>query len=337
MTVEPLGDPVSPRHLFGDMLRFYRTKAGLSQEQLGAAINYSHDLISKIETGQRPPTEDFMLACEATPTLNTNGALKELHTRLHQHFKQRAYPSWFANWPDFEARASALRTWENMAVPGLLQTEEYARAIHRTRVRATLDEIEEMVAARIARQAILTRENPPMFWVLMDEAVLRRPVGGIDVMRKQLDKLIAAAELPNVVIEIIPWSVGGHQGMTGSFVIADLPGSSPVAYQEGAVRGQIAEDSETISALMELWDTLKAEALPRSASLELMKEVAQTMEITNWRKASYSGGNGGNCVEVGATKRTVAVRDSKDPHGPALTFAPEAWQAFLAQLKRAGR
>ena len=121
---------------------------------------------------------------------------------------------------------------------------------------ASDDETDERVAARMDRQVILARDKPPMLWVLLDEGVLRRPVGGNGVMNEQIRHLIESAGRPNIVIQIIPAGVG--------------------AYQDTAARGQIIEDGDDIGAISLLWDTLKSEALPRSASLELLEEVAKT-------------------------------------------------------------
>ncbi len=169
-----------------------------------------------------------------------------------------------------------MRTFELVAVPGLLQTEEYARAMLSTQLMATADEIEEMVTARLARQAILDRERPPMLWVILDEGVLRRPIGGPKVMGEQLQHVADATRRPNIVLQVIPLSAGAHQGMSGNFVIAEFEKAAPVVYQDTASRGQIIEDADDIEAVSIRWDTLTAEALPRSASRELVEEVAKT-------------------------------------------------------------
>ena len=271
-----LGSAVSPLRVFGAMLRHYRTRAGMSQEQLGGPLYCSDDLIGKIENGQRAPTEQFTAACEAIAALRTDGALTELRELLKDYLKERAFPGWFHDWPGNEADARILRWYELVAVPGLLQTEDYARAILRTQVMASDDETDERVAARMDRQVILARDKPPMLWVLLDEGVLRRPGGGDGVMNEQIRHLIESAGRPNIVIQIIPAGVGAHQGMSGNFIIAEFDDSRPVAYQDTAARGQIIEDGDDIGAISLLWDTLKSEALPRSASLELLEEVAKT-------------------------------------------------------------
>jgi transcriptional regulator with XRE-family HTH domain len=267
----------SPRRVFGAMLRHYRTQAGLSREQLGARVYLSADMIGKVEQGERTPSEQLVGACEAVPQLGANGALRELRDQLKEHFRKRPYPGWFDRWPEAEANAQILRTFEPLVVPGLLQTEEYARAVLRTRVGDTDEEIEEMVAARLARQVILDRDQPPTLWVIIDEGVLRRPVGGAPVMAGQLRRLAELARRPDIVLQVIALSTGAHQGLNGgAFVVADFAASASVAYQDTALSGQIVDAADDIEALMLAWDTLRSEALPRTASLERIEEVLKT-------------------------------------------------------------
>ena len=270
----------SPLRVFGAMLRHYRVAAGLTPEELGARIYLSASQIRKVEEGTRTPTEALTQACEALPELNCNGALTTLREILKDHLRHRAYPGWFQAWPDHESHARRLRNFELVVVPGLLQTEAYARAVLRTRVGATEEEVDEAVAARLERQRILEREHPPQLWVLIDEAVLRRPVGGAQVMAEQLDLLASTARRPNIVIQVIPLAAGAHEGMRGgAFVLADFEDDPSLGYQDTAVSGQIVEDANQVQALTVTWDTLRLEAMPRSASLELVEEVAQT-----WRR-----------------------------------------------------
>jgi hypothetical protein len=161
-------------------------------------------------------------------------------------------------------------------VPWLLQTQDYARALLANRIGSSPDDTEEIVAARMERQSILVREEPPELWVVIDEAVLHRPVGGAFVMREQLDHLAKTARRSNVVVQVIPAAVGVHEGLPGAgFIIADFADVPPVAYQDTAVRGQVIEDSDDIAVLTATWDRLRAEALPRTASLDLVEEVAK--------------------------------------------------------------
>jgi transcriptional regulator with XRE-family HTH domain len=258
------------------MLAYYRTHAGMTPEQLGARVFLSGSLIRKIEAGTRTPTEELARACEKIPELGCNGALTELYDILSDRLKRRAYPGWFADWPDREAQARRLRSFELVVVPGLLQTEAYARAVLSTRVGATEDEIEEAVAARLSRQQILERDQPPELWVILDEGVLRRPAGSSAVMRGQLTHLAGMARRTHIVVQVIPLEAGAHQGLDGgAFVIADFDDTATIAYQDTALSGQIIEDAAEADALAHTWDTLRLEALPRAASLRLIEETAR--------------------------------------------------------------
>ncbi len=271
------GSAMSPLRLFGAELRHYRNRARMSQEQLAGRVFCSADLIAKIEKGQRTPSGKLTLALDGVPELRTEEALARLREHMRDALKFRAYPGWFHDWPDKEAVAKILRFFALAVVPGLLQTEAYARALLTGRIGSSADDVEEKVAARMERQAILDRDTPPELWAVLDGALLHRPVGGKHVMREQLNHLIEMARRPNIVIQVIPASVGVHHGLAGlGFVIADSDDTSPVAYQETSVRGQVIEDADDVAVLAATWDRVRAEALPRSASLELMEEVAKT-------------------------------------------------------------
>jgi len=264
----------SPRQVFGGMLRYYREQAGLSRTELARQISKSVSLVQAIELGQRAATPDVTEDLEAA--LATGGALTRLRTEIGDGLSYQAYPSWFADWPGKEAAASAIRSFELAVVPGLLQTEDYARALFRTRLKITDEQIEEWVAARMARQAILARDDPPMVWVVLDEGVLRRQVGGRHVMCEQVNRLIVTAGRPNIVIEVVPASAGAYLGLQGPFVIADFEDAPSVGYQEMMVGAQPLEDAEQVASLDFTWNTLRSEALPRAASLALLEEAAKS-------------------------------------------------------------
>lgn len=266
----------TPRAVFGAMLRFYRQQAGLSQDMLGTKAHMSGKTISAYENGWRVPTRPATADIDAVPELQTNGALTELWESLRDGMNYQAYPTWFQDWAAKEAEATTLRWFEPLVVPGLLQTEDYARAIFATRFGLNADEIAERVAARLKRQEILARDKPPALWVILDEWVLRRPVGGRNVMSEQVSRLLAAANQPAIAIEIIPASAGAHEGLAGAFAIADFAGSPSIGYQEAAVRGQPIEERDDLTALELTWTTLRGETLPRKASLAVLEEAAKS-------------------------------------------------------------
>jgi transcriptional regulator with XRE-family HTH domain len=269
----------NPRQVFGAMVRFYRENAGLSRAALGRQICKSEALVEAIESGHRPATPTVTLDLEAA--LNTGGALARLRDEMRDVLSGHAFPAWFLDWAAKEAEATTLRWFEPLVVPGLLQTEEYARAIFRARLRVTPDEVDELVAARMKRQEILTRDNPPTLWVILDEWVLRRPVGGRDVMAGQLSKLVEWARQPQVVIQILPASLGAHEGLNGAFIIADFNNGPAVGYHESTPGGQLMEQPNDVAMLSLTWDTLRTDTLPRAASLAVLEEAA-----TSWTSAT---------------------------------------------------
>jgi transcriptional regulator with XRE-family HTH domain len=266
----------TPEGVFGGELRFYREQAGMTQEQLAARVNVSHDVISKIETGYRPPARDFPERLDAVPELDTRQALTRLWKRLSKAARHRAYPGWFAPWPDMEAQATALQSYEPLLVPGLLQTEGYARAILRgAQADATDDEIDQQVAARLERQAILSGANPPHLWVVIDEGVLHRRIGDAKTMLDQLWHVVRAAERPKVSVQVVPFDAGERTGLLGAFTIAGLDGGGNRLYLETATTGQLAEAPSAVSEAGLIFDTLRSEALPRVASRDLIVKVAE--------------------------------------------------------------
>lgn len=266
----------TPEGVFGGELRFYREHAGMTQDQLAVRVNVSHDVISKIETGSRPPARDFPDRLDAVPELDTRGALARLWRRLSKAARHRAYPGWFGPWPDIEAEATALRSYEPLLVPGLLQTEDYARAILRgAQTDATDDAIDQQVAARLERQVILSRDNPPHLWVVIDEGVLHRSIGDAKTMLDQLWQVVRMADQPKVSVQVVPFDAGERTGLLGAFTIADLDGTGSKLYLETATTGQLAEAPSAVSEAALVFDTLRSEALPRGASRDLILKVAE--------------------------------------------------------------
>lgn len=255
--------------LFSRELQAARAKAGLSREQLAGEINYSLSLVGHVETGRRVPSMDFARLCDQV--FGTTGTFE----RLQQHLRTVPFPAWFRPFVEYEARATALRGFEHALVPGLLQTPEYARAVLATRPNSTEEEIEERVAARLERQVILDRDQPPLLWVVVDEAVLQRDVGGSKIMNEQLLHLAAIAERPGMTIQVIPAAAGAHSGLLGAFVIADFPDEPGIAYLETVAGGQITEEPSTVAGVALTFDTLRSEALPWRASRDLIRKVAE--------------------------------------------------------------
>jgi transcriptional regulator with XRE-family HTH domain len=262
----------SPIAFFGAELRRARAAAGLSQDQLGQRLVFSGDLVGKIETCERAPTPDFAARCDGVfPHLDgLFGRLLELARRW-----DGPYPQWFRDWIDAERRATSLCWWEPLVVPGLLQTADYARAILGAGPDALEDELEQMVAARIERQAILDRPRPPMLWVVLDETVLYRCVGSPKIMHEQLLHLAELAGRPRIAIQVVPARVGVHAGLLGGFAIASVEGAPDIVYLETSADGQVAEKPSVVAQVTLRLSTLRAVALPRDDSRDLILKVAE--------------------------------------------------------------
>ena len=266
----------SPLRVFGAELRHYRTRAGLSQDQLGARIRFSGDQVGKVENGQRTPTEEFTAACDAVPELATEGALSRLREHLKEILKYRATPGWFWDWAVKEADAVTLRWWEPVLVPGLVQTAEYAHAVLSATPGASAEETAQRVEARLERQRLLVGDSPPMFFVLVDEGVLRRQIGSREVMKAQLGHLADLAARPRVFLQVVPLTAGAHPGLAGPLAVASFDDAPDVAYLDNAIAGQIVENADDVAALTLLYDVLRGEALSCQESDALLREAMET-------------------------------------------------------------
>lgn len=251
-------------------LKAARAGADVSQEGLAALIKWSPSTVAAIETGRRRPTMEFAVA--ADQALGTGGLL----AGLLEEGERRSGPSWFESWPDHEERAVRLCYFEPCLVPGLLQTEEYARAVVSAGGLYRSNRVEELVNLRMSRQRLFQRENPPECVFVVDESALRRPVGGPAVMDRQLGRLLEAVELPPVRLHVLPLTVGAHASMGGGFVLAQLPGNDRLLCLDNAARGQIADYPEWIGLVQRKWEHLLGEALSESASIDLINKLKVT-------------------------------------------------------------
>jgi transcriptional regulator with XRE-family HTH domain len=263
---------VMPSLVFlGKEVRHAREAAGMSQAQLAETINYAPSFVSMVEHADRMPKQDFTEACDRA--LNTGGFLTRILTEL---VARDGAPEWFWPWLDREREATSLRSFHPLVVYGLLQVPDYAHALIRAWELGPDEQTEQAVKARLERQQILAKSEPPMLVAVMDEVVLRRPVGGAAVMRKQLDHLAEMSRQPNIIIQVVPLSAGEYAGLAGPFVIAETAGSGDVAYMENTLSGQTVEQPEQVAQITKRWEALRAEALPNKQSVHLIEEVAET-------------------------------------------------------------
>jgi transcriptional regulator with XRE-family HTH domain len=266
-------------------LRRLREQAGLTRDETARRLDWSGSKISRIETGQsRAQTGDVR---DLLDVYGVTGDHAEALVQLAREARKRgwwtAYNDVFTGtYVGLEAEASAMRTYEPQIIPGLLETEDYTRALIRAGlVRADPDEIERRVQARMARQEILTRPDAPEIWAVLDEPAVRRPVGGPAVMNAQLRHLIDVTAAPNstITLQILPLAVGSHPGLSGPFVILDFPSSEdpPVVYLETATDGLYLEETAETERYNLMFDHLRASALSASESASLIARLAEEM------------------------------------------------------------
>jgi transcriptional regulator with XRE-family HTH domain len=270
--------------LFVDEMRAMREQRGWSQAELAAQAQYSESLIAMVETYQRGPTQSLAKALDrafGTPgfTEDTPGHPGTPGTfgRLWRKLRTMSFPESFRPYAELEAKASVLRTSQHSLVPGLLQTEDYARAVLRTKSGATEAEIEASVSERIARQRILTRDEPPLprLYALLDEGILYRPVAPDPVMHDQFIRLVEMSQWPHITIQVVPYMAGGHSGLVGAFIIAELLAAQSIVFMEDVSGGRVAEGGPELSEAAMCFEALRSEALPKSASRDLMAKVAK--------------------------------------------------------------
>jgi len=267
----------NPVRYFGRQVRKERLAAGWTLAEFGQRTGYDPGHVSRIEGGKRPASEVFAQMCDkAFP--HRQGWFTEFYEESRTWI---ATPPWFRNYVSHEQRAATLRNWFPSLLDGLLQTDGYARTILSVSPGVTDDEVSDRLAARLKRQAILTREEPPAMWFLVDEAALHRLVGSPQIMAAQMAHLTATARLPKVTIQVVP--AIAHAGLLGGFSITER-----AAYAETAVAGQVFEDAEIIASLLIRFDTLRSEALRASESLALIERVGKEWKSTGARAATQA-------------------------------------------------
>jgi transcriptional regulator with XRE-family HTH domain len=270
--------------LFVDEMIAQRTARGWSQADLATQTNYSRGLIGAVETYERAPTEPLAKA------LDQAFGLPKTFERLQKKVRSMAFPAAFGEFAEHEAKANTLFILEHAYIPGLLQTEGYARTVLEQHLNVTQAEVAERLSNRLGRQEILKRKDAsrPVLWVLIDEFVLDREIGGPLVMADQLASLAEAATLINVTVQVIPRGAGSHPGLLGHYVIAERhrpEGAAGIVFIEGADDGRITDDPETVAEIMQRWRYLGSLALPVGPSLELIQERQE-----RWTKTAKERG-----------------------------------------------
>jgi transcriptional regulator with XRE-family HTH domain len=254
--------------VFGRQLKRFREWAEHDRAAFGAMTGYSASTIASYEQGRRVPQPAFI--DQADELLGARGVLKE----MKEEVARAQYPAFFRDAAKLEAEAVELHVYDNQVVNGLLQTEEYARAVFTMR-RPILSEetIEERVVARIARQGALARKPLPTFSFVIEESVLTRPAGGRDVMRGQLEQLLLCGQHRNVDIQVMPNKREEHAGLAGPFTLIETKEGRRIAYVEAYKHSRLYTDRRTVRELEEQYGLLRAQALTPRESLAFIEKL----------------------------------------------------------------
>ncbi|MFC7266617.1 helix-turn-helix domain-containing protein [Streptomyces lutosisoli] len=264
--INALDPGASPLDYYGFELRRYREAAGLTQKQLGDIVNYTGSLVGQIETARKLPTPEFSERVDTA--LETGGLLY----RLVELVMRSQLPAWFQQVAELEARATEICVFQPQLVHGLLQTEPYARAV----LSAVDDsDLDNRTAARMARQRILEKDKPPVFWAVLSEAVLYHEVGDPEVMRNQLLRLLSFERNPRVNIQVLPFKVGIHAGLMGAFNVFRFAGDPTIVYSEDYETGHATANPDAVESRSLRYDHLQAAALSVKDSATLIRHVME--------------------------------------------------------------
>lgn len=254
--------------VFGRQLKLFRERASLERAEFGSATGYSPSSIAAFEQGRRIPPPKFI--DKADEVLGAGEVLKAMKKEVGR----AQYPAFFRDAARLEAEAVELHVYANHVIPGLLQTEEYARAVFVTR-RPLLDEqtIEQRLAARLSRQGIYDRRPEPELSFVIEEAVLCRPIGGRSAMRGQLEQLLLIGQKRNVEIQIMPTERAEHAGLGGPFTLMEMQDDQRIAYVEVQISSRLYTDRKSVRGMEVAYGIIRAQALTPRESLDFIEKL----------------------------------------------------------------
>ncbi|TDD40537.1 helix-turn-helix domain-containing protein [Actinomadura sp. KC06] len=266
------GVPYSPIEYFGAELRARREMSNLSRPQLAARLGYSPQRIGQIESGGSAPSEVFAQDCDAF--FNANGTFHRIWKWIQDVDKLQVLPPGFPDFIERERKADGMYIFEASMITGLFQTPEYAYEVLKTG--RAKEEVEQLVATRLERQEILQRDDAPRLVVVLDEAALRRPFGGSEVMGRQIEHLIEVAQLPNVTLQLVALSRGAYAGVMGAFTIFEFNEEQAVAYVEGHLGGQMIDHVSAVRGFAVRFDLIRGAAMSDDDSLRLLRAMLES-------------------------------------------------------------
>jgi transcriptional regulator with XRE-family HTH domain len=283
MAIQPR--PAFAARMLGQELVKLRTNAGLSQADVDERMpDMSVSKLGRLERGEggKPKVRDIeALLTEYDADDETVAAIRVLTDAAREAqrwFNPAVLPRSWRPLMALEEAAMRHRDWECQHVPGLLQTEDYARAVLETNIDASPDEVEDRLQHRMSRRALLTGDEPVQLWAILDEDVLRRPVGGTEVMRAQLAHLVEMAKLASVIAQVVPRSVGAHSGMGAGFMVLDFAeDAEPAVFVDTVTGGLRSSQPAEVAKFDRLWEQLRTLALNPTRSVRLISEAAKNL------------------------------------------------------------
>ncbi|MFF9850333.1 helix-turn-helix domain-containing protein [Streptomyces litmocidini] len=254
---------------FGEVVKVFRRRADLTQEQFAPLAGYSAPMIASIEQGRRLPSKGFVNRAEEV--LDAFGVIRAAAKHLT---RKAGLAKWFEEWAELEPLAVTLYTFENRLVPGLFQTPAYARTLFEEQIPAMSDDkIESNLVRRMERASILTERPETIYSFIIEEHVLRRQVGSPETMREQIDHILDLCERRNIDIQVMAQSRGYHAGLAGPLCLLETEENAWYAYCEGQETGQLISDPKVVSILQQRYARMRTQALSVEASVSLLREI----------------------------------------------------------------
>jgi transcriptional regulator with XRE-family HTH domain len=282
-TVQPGGGSMVRRILLGSQLRRLREGKGITREDAGYTIRASESKISRMELGRVSFKERDVADLLSLYGVDSEaereallGLVREANKNGWWHSFNDVLPGWFQTYVGLEEAAALIRTYELQFIPGLLQSEDYARAVFGlARPSISEDEIERRVGLRMRRQKLLSGGGSPRLWAVIDEAALRRPVGGPKVMRGQVQHLIEISEQPNVVVQVMPFRFGCHAAESGAFTILRFPEQdlADVVYLEQLTSALYLDKRDDVDAYVQVMERLAVDSLTPEQTVGLLNSI----------------------------------------------------------------
>ncbi|MDT0441602.1 helix-turn-helix domain-containing protein [Streptomyces johnsoniae] len=271
--MELINEGPDPADMLARHMRQFREARELSLRGLASALTYQYGYLGRVERREQVPSEALCAALDRF--FGTVDLFRDL-LEMAQDTSTRDYGEGiFRN----EPRAERIQVFTSSLIPGLFQTEEYARTLFRATAPWEADEeIERRVTARMRRKRIFEREEPPFFWAIVDEAGLKRPVGGSRCMREQLASILRECQPQHVTVQVLPFGQGVHPMMGGSMSLLTLPTGSSLAYTESFSSGESADSPREVFKLTQRFDVVRAKALPEAESLDLIRTYLKDYE-----------------------------------------------------------